>query len=375
MVQHLSIPLEEARDYSNDGCWETLVFGRTEFSYGHIELLLSLESVLNRGESFNTGHTIGLELGDPAAFTSYEEFYGAFKTDMLRRIDNAIRNKLEYYGKTFTIAPTPFLSALIDDCLEKGRDLTNGGARYRFFSPLATGLAHCADSLAVVKKLIYEDKTVAMDRLLDALRNNWEGEERLRQTCLNRVPKYGNDDEYADGIVKRILADFCGHIEAWQQRVDWIKFPAGIGTFENYPRLGYHVGPTPDGRFAREALSSNYSPAVGRDKNGPTAVLRSSAKFDLKRMNDGCPVDLRVNLGDRGEGGTDILSGFIKSFLRLGGNILTITQVSTETLRAAQAEPEKYASLRVRLGGLTAYFVQLATPQQEEYIRRTEHGF
>ncbi len=374
MVKYLNIPIEEARDFSNDGCWESLVYGRTEFSYGHIELLLSLESVLNRGKSYNTGKSIGMDLGDPTVFKTYDEFYAAFKTELLNRLDSAVTNKLKYYNEVHKIAPTPFLSAFIDDCLEKGKDLTNGGARYRFYAPLVTGLSHAVDSLAVIKKLVFEDKTIRMEELLDALRCNWEGHEQLRQMCLNKVPKYGNDDDFADEIASAVLGDFCDRAEEWEQKEDFFKFPVGIGTFENYPRFGNNAGPSPDGRFAQEAISSNYSPAVGRDKNGPTAVLRSSTKFDLQRVNDGCPVDLKLSFSKSEEEGARIVEGLIKSFIKLNGNLMTITKVSTETLRQAQEEPEKYASLRIRLGGLTAYFVQLAKPQQDEYIRRTQHG-
>ena len=293
---------------------------------------------------------------------------------MLNRLDSAVANKLKYYNEVHKIAPTPFLSAFIDDCLENGKDLTNGGARYRFYAPLVTGLAHTVDSLAVIKKLVYEEKAITMEQLLDALRSNWEGHEQLRQMCLNKVPKYGNDDDYADDIAFAVLGDFCDRAEEWEQKEDFFKFPVGIGTFENYPRFGNNAGPSPDGRFAQEAISSNYSPAVGRDKNGPTAVLRSSTKFDLQRVNDGCPVDLKLSFSKSEEEGARIIEGLIKSFVKLNGNLMTITKVSTETLRKAQEEPEKYASLRIRLGGLTAYFVQLAKPQQDEYIRRTQHG-
>jgi pyruvate-formate lyase len=149
----------------------------------------------------------------------------------------------------------------------------------------------------------------------------------------------------------------------------------GVGTFENYPRLAYVCGASPDGRQAQAPLASNYSPSLGMDREGPTAVLRSATKFNLKRLNDGCPVDMRMNFSDAEGQGKQVLNDFIRSFVKLGGTILTISKVSTEMLRAAQKEPEKYASLRVRLGGLTAYFVQLCETQQNEYIKRTQHGF
>ncbi|MGA2481468.1 MAG: pyruvate formate lyase family protein, partial [Spirochaetia bacterium] len=209
---------------------------------------------------------------------------------------------------------------------------------------------------------------------VEALRGNWQGEERLRQYCLNKAPKYGNDDDEVDAIGVRLLQFYCDYFDRWNEKVDWIIFAAGIGTFENYPRFGYICGASADGRRAQAPVASNYSASFGMDRNGPTAVIKSATKFDLARLNDGCPVDLRMNFGS-GVAGPAVLKDFIRGFISLGGNILTISTVSTETLRAAQREPEKYASLRVRLGGLTAYFVQLCETQQNEFIRRTEHGF
>jgi formate C-acetyltransferase len=372
MVKHLGIPVEDARDYSNDGCWETLPYGRTEFSYGHFEVLLSLESTLNRGRSLLNGNPIGPDSGELARFKTFADLFAAFKEQVRQRIDVAIDNKLRYYDEVHKIAPDPFLSGLLEDCLKKGKDITQRGARYRLYAPLVTGFSHCVDSLAAIKKLVYEEKLVSLEKLVEALRGDWQGEERLRQYCLNKVPKYGTDNDYVDCLGVELLEFYCDYFDQWNKKVDWIVFAPGVGTFENYPRLGYVCGASADGRRAQAPLSSNYSASFGMDKNGPTAVIKSATKFDLERLNDGCPIDLRMNFG--GDGSL-VLKDFIRSFIALGGNILTISKVSTETLIAAQKEPEKYASLRVRLGGLTAYFVQLCETQQNEFIRRTEHGF
>jgi len=376
LINWLGIPIEDARDYSNDGCWEAIPQGRTEFGYGHIEVFLSLESLLNRGKSLLNGNPIGPDSGDPSNFKTFDEFFKAYKEQVKYRINIALENKLQYYDEVHKIAPIPFLSGLMEDCLKNGKDITQRGARYRFYAPLVTGFSHAIDSLAVIKKVVFEEKKVAIKGLVDILQKNWEGEERLRQYCLNKVPKYGNDDDYVDSIATEFLEFYCDYIDEWNKKIDWIELSAGIGTFENYPRFGYICGASADGRFAQAPIASNYSPSVGRDTLGPTAVLSSATKFDLSRFNDGCPIDLKISFsGQDDEKKYKILSSFIKSFIELGGNILTITTVSVETLKEAQKEPEKYASLRVRLGGLTAYFVQLAKAQQEEYIRRTEHGF
>ena len=375
MVEHQGIPLEDARDYSNDGCWETIPYGRTEFGYGHIEVLLSLESLLNRGKSLLNGNPIGPDSGPLSQYDTFEKLFEAFTGQVKDRVDVAVDNKLRYYDEVHKIAPVPFLSGITKDCLEKGKDMTQRGARYRFYAPLITGYSHCIDSLAAIKRLVYEEKKISLEAMADILRKNWEGEEQLHQYVLNRVPKYGNDDDYVDEIGTDLLTWYCDYFDEWNKKVDWITFVPGVGTFENYPRLGYVCGASADGRLAQAPLAPNYSPSRGLDTNGPTAVLKSATKFDLGRLNDGCPVDMRMSFSDTNGEGRKILKDFIKSFVRLGGNILTISKVSTETLKAAQKEPEKYASLRVRLGGLTAYFVQLCETQQNEFIRRTEHSF
>lgn len=377
MIERLHIPQEDAWDYSSDGCWEVLVYGKTEYSYGHIELMPCMEALLNNGRSMNTGNLIGIDIGEDGLdkLDTFDKFYEAYFDQVRHRIDSAIQNKLRYYDEVHKIAPEPFLSAMVDDCIENHRDMTHRGARYRFYSLMATGLSHCIDSLSAIKQVVYEEKKVTLREAAEILKNNWEGHEDLRQYCLNRTPKYGNDDARADDILTRFFGDFCDRADYWNEQIDWILVTAGVATFENYPRFGQHAWASFDGRVAHEAVSSNYSPAVGRDKEGITAVVLSSTKPDLTRLNNGCPVDLRVSFNKHTkEECSAIMEGFIKSFRDLGGNIMTITKVDIETLKKAQKEPEKYLSLRVRLGGLTVYFVQLAREQQDEYMRRTEHN-
>ncbi len=372
LIERLDIPEEDARDYSSDGCWEVLIYGRTEYSYGHIELMPCMEAMLNRGKAFS-GSVIGKNTGDISELETFEDLYQAFIEQVKFRIDSALENKLKYYGEVHKIAPEPYLSAFMDDCIDNGRDLTDKGARYRIYSLFATGLSHAIDSLIAFKKLVYDTETVTLEEATTALKFNWAGHEGLRQMTLNRVPKYGNDDPEADEILIRFLNDFCDYADEWNSRIDWILVSAGVATFENYPRFGYNAAASFDGRFNHEAFSSNYSPSVGRDTQGPTAVLLSSTKVDLSRMNSGCPVDMLVSFNkENKEENSAVLLGIIETFIELGGNILTLTKADVKTLKKAQENPKEYTSLRVRLGGVTAYFVQLARAQQDEYMRRTE---
>ena len=374
MVERLGIPAADARDYASDGCWEVLVPGRTEYNYGHIEVIKCMEALLNRGNSLVSGMPVGKDMGDVLErLNTFDDFYNAFMEQVRIAIDSALSNRIKYYDLVHQIAPEPYLSAFVLDCLKKGKDLTDKGARYLIYSVFATGMSHCIDSLIAFKRLVYEDQTITLKEAANILKSNWEGQEALRQTCLNDLPKFGNDNDEADALLKRFTDDFCDCADEWNEKIDWIYVSAGVATFENYPRFGHNVGASLDGRLYQEAFSSNFSPAVGRDREGPTAVLLSTAKVDLSRLNSGCPIDLVMSFNkEKREQNRDILLGFIKSFVELG-NIMTITRVDLATLKKAQLEPEKYRSLRVRLGGLTAYFVQLARPQQDEYMRRTAH--
>jgi formate C-acetyltransferase len=376
LVERLGIPLDEARDYASDGCWEVLIPGKTEYNYGHIEVLKCLEAMMNHGKSLVTGLAVGLDVGDLSGqLPTFEDFYQAFLHQLRHAIDTALSNRMQHYDKVHEIAPEPFLSSMVLDCLEKGRDLTDKGSRYLEYSVFVTGAAHLIDSLCAFKKMVYEDRVITLADAFDAVKTNWAGQEELRQTCLNEMPKYGNDNDEADAILKRFFNDFCDAVEEWNRKIDWIYVSAGVATFENYPRFGHQVGASFDGRMSQEAFSSNFSPAPGRDTTGPTAVLLSTAKLDLSRLSSGCPIDLRVSFDkETPEQNRDIMLGFIKSFIELG-NSMTITKVDLATLKKAQLEPEKHVSLRILLGGMSAYFVQLSKVQQDEYMRRTEHRF
>ncbi|WP_124065033.1 pyruvate formate lyase family protein [Clostridium sp. E02] len=376
LVKHLGIPEEDARDYSNDGCWETLPQGRTQSSFGHIDLLLCLESVINQGKSLINEKPIGSDYGNPVQYKTFNEFFEAFKMQLKESLQSLLEDKIINYEYVYQIAPDPLLSGLLEDCLKNGKDITQKGARYKIYAPLVAGLSHCADSLAAIKYLVYETKTISIEQLRMILKNNWKNEKKLQQYVLNKVPKYGNDDDYVDSISVDLLESYCNYCDEWNRKIDWLTIAPGVGTFENYAKMGYLCGASADGRLSQESLSSNYSPSFGMDKDGPTSIIRSSIKFNLQRLNNGCPIDLRIDVNKSDQKKSiEVLSAFVKSFIIERGNILTVTTVSTETLLAAQKEPEKYGSLRVRLGGLTAYFVQLCKTQQDEYIRRTQHEF
>jgi len=372
-MERLDIPKEDAYDYASDGCWETLIYGKTEYLYGHIEVVPSLEAIYNNGKSLVDDTKVGIDMGDVSKkLKTFEDFYQAYIKQVRYRIDQVIKNKRNYYDRIHEIAPDPFLSTMVHDCIEKGKDISHKGARYTIFTMLATGLAHAVDSLLAIKYMVYDKEIVTLVEAIDAVKKNWEGYEGLKARCLNEPPKYGNDNTEADKIMVRFLTDFCDHAEEWNNKIDWLHINSGVATFENYPKFGNKCWASFDGRKAHEALASNFSPAVGRDENGPTAVVHSATKFDTSRLNCGAPLDMRFSFNkETKEEENKIMADFIKSFIDMGGNMLTVTKADIDTLKKAQKDPQNYKSLRVRLGGINAYFVALAEQQQNEYMRRT----
>lgn len=367
----LGIPVEEARDYCSDGCWETLLPGKSHFSYAHVLNLQCLEWTLNRGISFKNGEKEGLDTGDPLEFKDFEELYEAYKVQMFDKIDFQCERRIDNLGLSFMIAPDPLFSSITKDCVKNGRDISQDGARYIFHMILATGLADTVDSLAAIKKMVFEEKRVSMEELITALKDNWAGHDRLRALMQNRVPKFGNDDDYVDQIAVRILKDFEERVQQWQGKRDKLMFPCGIGTFENYAVLGRDTGASANGRGNWEALAPNYSPVAGADLKGPTSVFKSISKPDLKKYYAGTPVDISVNSNEfAGDAGVERLKDLIEAFCALGGQIMTITSTNVEDLKDAKVHPENHRDLRVRMGGLSAYFIAMAPAQQDNIIKR-----
>ena len=372
----IGVPEEDARDYSNDGCWETLIPGRSYFSYAHIMNLRCLEWVFTRGTTLMTGEKEGVDTGSLESLDTFEKFYAAYCRQVDSQIDLQVSRRLENLGMSRMIAPDPLMSVMMDGCIETGRDMTEANILpYTFHLLLLTGLSNVVDSLCAVKKLVYDDQIATLEEFRDAIEHDWAGHEALRLRALNRVPKYGNDDDYADELLARVLKDFENSCVAWRDKQDKLMLPVGIGTFENYAALGRNLSASPDGRGCGETLAPNYSPTPGVDVNGPTAVIKSATRPDLMRYFCGCPLDISLNQNEfLGEAGLTRMEGIIKSFCALGGQIATITTTSVEELQDAVVHPERHRDLKVRMGGLSAYFIAMSAVQQQNIIQRFSKG-
>ncbi|MBN1400266.1 MAG: hypothetical protein JXA74_05490, partial [Anaerolineae bacterium] len=372
-LERLGIPTEDARDYTNDGCWEVIIPGRTDFRFQRMSMMLCLEWVFTQGISRRTGLREGIDTGDPRGFTSFDDLWAAFEAQVDEMVARLTEHVVEAIDERCSIAPVPLVSALIDGPIARRRDFTAGGAKHRTFGMLAESAAYAIDSLTAVKKVIYDDQAASMEELCAALDANWEGYERLRVRML-AAPHYGNGDPYADVVGRRMIDTFTRAVARHGSKyADLIKFPAGVATFSWYIGIGEGLGASPDGRLAGEPVSSNFSPGLGRDRNGlPNAILSYAAMHE-GNLPAGGPLDLRLNrhmvIGDAG---TERMAALVRSFVETGGNMMTLTVVDTEELRAAQKDPDKYRSLRVRMGGWCAYFTMLSEQQQNHHIRRQE---
>ena len=270
-------------------------------------------------------------------------------------------------------APTVYESALIDDCIEKGISREFGGAHYNFNTAcVVSGPADAGDSLAVIKKLVFEDKKLTMDQLCDALAKDFDGCEDILNMCL-AVPKYGNDDDYADAEIAWVMHEFVSEFKMMQNMRGGFGCPGG-SPMHQYVPLGKTVGALPSGRKAWEPLADSASPSAGKDVNGPTAVFNSMGKIDNVEILGGVILNMRVDPSVFDDGSVYRMVGLIRAFIDQKIYHVQVNVVSTETLRAAQEEPEKYRDLMVKVAGYNAFFTQLNQEHQDAIIARTAHG-
>jgi pyruvate formate-lyase/glycerol dehydratase family glycyl radical enzyme len=365
--------VQDARNGGASGCVEAGAFGKEAYILtGYFNLPKVFEVTLHNGVDPRTGKKIGIETGDPRAFKTFDELFEAFRRQIRHFVDVKIRgsNVIErLYAKYL---PAPFLSILIDDCVAAGKDYHGGGARYNTNYIQGVGMGTITDVLSAVKFNVFDNGHFTMAELLEALARNFEGSENLRRRVLNKTPKFGNDDDYADALMGEVF-------DAYFEAVDGRPTPRG-GTYRiNLLPTTVHVyfgrvtGATPDGRLAGEAVSEGVSPVQGADRKGPTAVIKSLGKMDHVRTG-GTLLNQKFTpqlLAD--EAGMRGLKDLVRSYFKLMGHHIQFNVVTADLLREAQAQPDKYRDLIVRVAGYSDYFVDCSSELQEEIIKRTEH--
>ena len=364
--------MEDARCGGTSGCVETGAFGKEAYILtGYFNLPKVLEITLNNGFDPRTRKRIGVETGDPRAFQSYDELFQAFSQQLEHFLNIKVRGNNVIERLYAQHMPAPFLSLLVEDCITKGRDYNDGGPRYNSTYIMGVAPGTCTDSLSALKYHVFKHHDLSMDELLEALATNYEGKERTRLLLWNKTPNYGNDDDYADQILQELVSKFHELIEGRDNT-------KGGKYFVNYLSTTCHVyfgsvtGATPNGRKAWEPQSDGISPTQGADRHGPTAVIRSAAKMDHARSGGTLLNQKFTPSLVQGEEGIDRLLHLVRSYFRMDGHHIQFNVVTAETLRAAQANPEKYRDLIVRVAGYSDYFCDITKALQDEIIARTE---
>lgn len=356
--------MEEARGFTNDGCWEVLIPGRTAFIYVPFDALALLHEVLGL-----------LSPGKPAPrFADFEALYAAYQQRLAQKLDEVHRG----IDGVFQGGPvSPLLSMFVEDCIERGRGYHERGARYTVVAPHAGGLANVSNSLQVLKRLVYEEKFLTYGEFVEVLRSDWKDSEALRRLIMTRFEFYGNDDDEADAMMRRVFDDYAGLASKVRERAGVLR-PVGVSTFGR--EIEWAVGPqaqrraSPDGQRLGAILATNCSPSPGTERHGPTAALASYCKLDFTKTPNGATLELKLHPASvAGEPGRQAMVALMRSFVRLGGMFLHIDVVDSAMLLDAQRHPEKYPNLSVRIAGWSARFATMNKQWQDMVIQRTQH--
>ncbi len=366
---------EDARDWNNCGCVVPHFRKTGEWTSAvNINFTAALEFALNEGKSRLTGERVGLEEKHASEFATYEAVEAAFYKQFDYFIEQSVTATLIAQKLHKEMVPRPFLSSCIENCLEQGLDLVDAGAKYNL-GPVLTGigLAVTANSLAVLKKLVFEEEVVSMEDLLKALENDWVGYDALREKALE-VPKYGNDKDYVDDIAIEIANYYYKKGTSFDD-INGNAFNTAFMGISNYLPTGKVVGATPCGRKARKPLSEGVSPFAGSDKSTPLAAMRSAAKLNQDVHSGGTLLNLRLSEDlVRTKRGQSNLGSMVQSFFALGAFHVQFNTISTEVLLKAQENPEAYKDLLVRVAGYSTQFVNLSRQMQDAIIERTAHA-
>ncbi|MFC1532748.1 pyruvate formate lyase family protein [Thermodesulfobacteriota bacterium] len=382
LMKELGFELRDARDYSVIGCQEIVGSGNDYPApngihppHASVHFGVVLDMAINNGINPFNGEKCSLKNGYLYDMKSFEEVKAAVKamSSHILKWHITMNNYSEYL--TMYHCPHAALSISIEGCMESGKDCVCGGAKYNSYGGTATGLATIADSLTAIKYMVFDMKLCTARELYYAVMANWEGYEALRKQILTKVPHYGNNDPYADDQMKWICdvySEICGECYSTRAKV----YKGGLYGASDHIAQGYHTWATPDGRKTGEALADATSPAQGRDLKGPTAVFNSSLCFDHAKYMDGIALNLRIHpTALKGEKDIDKLLDMTKTYFANGGMEVQYNVVSSETMRAAQDDPQSYRDLVVRIAGYSAYFVELNRDLQNDIIRRTENSF
>lgn len=367
--------IEDARLGGTSGCVETGCFGKEAYVLtGYMNLPKILELTLNNGFDKYTGKQVGIETGDPRDFKTYEELFEAYKKQLHYMVDVKVRGNAIIERICAEHMPCPLMSSIVDDCIAKGKDYQRGGARYNTRYIQGVGIGTITDSLAAIKYNVFDNEKFSMDTLLKAMEANFEGYEAELNMVKNKTPKYGNDDDYADDIMKEVFNLYHGEVtgrptvNGGHYRVDMLPTTCHV-------YFGEVMGASPNGRLAEKPVSEGISPEKGGDTNGPTAVIKSCAKMD-HLITGGTLLNQRFAPSVvQGEEGLDNMANLIRAYFNMDGHHIQFNVFDKNVLLAAQKNPDEYKDLIVRVAGYSDHFNNLSRALQDEIIGRTEQSF
>jgi len=366
--------LEDARCGGSSGCVEVGAFGKENYNLtGYFNLPKVLELALHDGVDPRTGRRLGPATGDPRGFAGFDDLFAAFERQLRHLVDVKVRGNDVIERLYASRMPAPFLSLLIDDCVARGRDYHSGGARYNTTYIQGVGVGTITDCLSALKHHVYDERTLTMDALLAALDTDFAGAERLRLMLVNRTPRYGNDDDRADALMRRVFEAYFAAVDG-RPNTKGGRYAINLLPTTVHVYFGSVLGASADGRHAGKPLSEGISPVQGADRHGPTAVMRSAAKLDHGRTG-GTLLNQKFTpalLAD--DAGLEGLVKLVRGYFALGGHHVQFNVVDAATLRDAQAHPEEHRDLIVRVAGYSDYFCDLGRSLQDEIIERTEHA-
>jgi formate C-acetyltransferase len=370
-LQQAGHTLEDARDYGVVGCLEPNAQGKTFASTFAVQFsgIKCLELALSNGIDNIFGYPAGLETGDPASFTSFDDVWNAYHGQVSHFLGQMVKGMAVLDGLLAEMVPSPFASAMIDGPLEKGLDLTRGWAIYNSTGVQLIGFSNVVDSLYAAKKAVFEDGVMSLGELADCLAEDWEGAEDKRAYFLHKLPKYGNDNGEVDAVAVKVLEHFCEEVLK-QKNYRGGAFWPGVFAVGFHITMGAFAAASADGRHAGEVLGNGLTPTNGNALSGPTAVLNSVTRLPLTRVYNGANLNMRFNARRLKP---EILMALMQTYFQRGGCQVQFNMMDSATLREAQAHPEQYRDLVVRVSGYSALFTGLSETAQDEIISRVEY--
>ena len=367
---------EDARNYTVIGCYEPAALGKEIpcTCAGRVNMVKALLTVMNGGVDAYTGEKVGKVCADPDSYATFEEFFDAVKEQIAAFAEGSMDLIRAYEANYPVITQAPLLSATFEECVERGVDAYAGGAKYNNSSVVAFAVANTVDGLTAVKKLVFDEKRYTLSELADILNRDWEGNEMLRREILQKYPKYGNGHPEVDALSAE-LVDFVASCINGQPNGRGGVFRLGLFSIDYRITFGARTGATIDGRRSGEMLAKNMGAVTAMDKEGITALIKSVTAIDYKKVPDGTVLDAMLHSSAaEGESGLGAMHALLKTYMESGGFALQFNVLSPEVLHAAQKEPEKYATLQVRLCGWNVYFTELSKAEQDELIKQCENA-